>query len=872
MAKAVSKYISFDSEGQLVSGPVDEHAPEVVAEPESASLKAAVAYALDTIVEAAGALPENAAALIASRAAQDVTDPEEATLTVACDVRSTIGDDFAVAAPAVADGEPVRPKALVIASGKNARAFVGPMEQAGLDVVFATVDNRSLDGFARRQLPTYNLGSTTAEVSADALAGNIYTVLSAAKACEASLIFLDAADAPLARDEYFLRHARKRGLRVFAPAAEGTLLMGWMELLPSPDAAGPLAAEPSEAPWETVFSIDLDDEGPTHWRRCHKCKLFFDKEEIIEEGYACPACGTLQRLRSDERLAITVDVGSFEEWNAQMPDSNPLDFPGYPEKLADQRDRSGLEEAVRTGRAAIAGLPVAIGIMESGFFMGSMGHVVGEKVAALIDRAVAESLPVVVFCASGGARMQEGLTSLMQMAKVSCAVERLSAPRLPSITVLTDPTTGGVTASFAMQGDIILAEPRALIGFAGQRVIRDTIKQELPPGFQTAEFALEHGLIDAIVERSQLRRVLAQLLAIHAPADPSRIVTYHSVMDALEVGANAYGSVSVAPEARIVGERIRAEEAATGFLRKVPVVGELFGRSEASEEEAAAAARRELDRHARREARKSGVSADAAAGSAWESVQIARNVHRPTARRYIDGIVEGFIELHGDRAFADDGAILAGVGWISGHPVTVIAQEKGVNLADRVARNFGCPQPEGYRKSLRLMAEAQKFGRPILCLVDTQGAFCGTEAEERGQGNAIADNLVFMAGLTVPVVSVLLGEGGSGGALALAVANRVAMQEHAVYSVLSPEGFASILWKDRSRAPEAAEVMQMNADAVLAGGIIDAVISEGVGPAHENPEAAVEAVRDYVKESFKELADLSPEELVAQRQERFAKF
>ena len=178
--------------------------------------------------------------------------------------------------------------------------------------------------------------------------------------------------------------------------------------------------------------------------------------------------------------------------------------------------------------------------------------------------------------------------------------------------------------------------------------------------------------------------------------------------------------------------------------------------------------------------------------------------------------MEGFIELHGDRAFADDGAILAGIGWISGHPVTVIAQEKGVNLTDRVARNFGCPQPEGYRKSLRLMREAEKFGRPILCLVDTQGAFCGTEAEERGQGNAIADNLVAMAGLRVPVVSVLLGEGGSGGALALAVGNRVAMQEHAVYSVLSPEGFASILWKDRTRAPEAAEAMQMDAASVLA--------------------------------------------------------
>lgn len=875
MAKGTTKYISFDADGQLVFDTDVEAPSEAVRETEAPSLKAAVAYALDSIAEAAGSLPENAAALIAPRSGATSADPEEATVTVACDVRSTIGDDFAVTP--VADGAAARPRALVIASGKNARAFVGPMEQAGLEVVFATVDNRSLDGFARRQLPTYNLGQSSAQVSADMLAANIYTVLSAAKACEASLIFLDSADAELARDEYFLRHARKRGLRVFAPAAAGTLLMGWMELLPSPDAAGPLAAEPSEAPWESAFAFDVDDdEGPTHWRRCHACKLFFDKEEIIEGGYVCPACGTLQRLRSDERLAITVDAGSFEEWNAAMPDHNPLDFPGYPEKIADQRDRSGLEEAVRTGRAAIAGLPVAIGVMESGFFMGSMGHVVGEKVAALIDRACDEGLPVVVFCASGGARMQEGLHSLMQMAKVSCAVERLGRAKLPFITVLTDPTTGGVTASFAMQGDIILAEPHALIGFAGQRVIRDTIKQELPAGFQTAEFALEHGLIDAIVERSQMRSVLAQLLALHAPADdPARIVTFHSVMDALEVGAGAYGSVDVAPEARMVGERIRAEEAAGGFLRNwaaaVPVVGDLLRGPEAPEE-VEAAERRELDRHARREARRSGIASEAAAGSAWESVQIARNVHRPTARRYIDGIVEGFIELHGDRAFADDGAILAGVGWIAGHPVTVIAQEKGVNLADRVARNFGCPQPEGYRKSLRLMREAEKFGRPILCLVDTQGAFCGTEAEERGQGNAIADNLAYMAGLTVPVVSVLLGEGGSGGALALAVANRVAMQEHAVYSVLSPEGFASILWKDRTRAPEAAEAMQMDAASVFAGGIIDAVIPEGEGPAHENPEAAVEAVRDYVKSAFGELMGLSGEELVRQRQERFARF
>ncbi|EOS49966.1 acetyl-CoA carboxylase carboxyl transferase subunit [Adlercreutzia caecimuris] len=863
MAKTASKYISFDSDGHLVADEGAGAASSASEVAEGASLKAAVAYALDAIVDAASALPENAAALIAPAQREEPADPEEATLTVARYTRSTIGDDFAVSPETAA-----RPRALVVASAKNARAFVGPMEQAGLDVVFATVDNRSLDGFARRQLPTYNLGSTSAAVSAEQLSGNIYTVLSAAKECGASLIFLDSPTAALAEDEYFLRHARKRGLRVFAPAAEGTQLMGWMELLPAADGL----AVPTAAPWESAAPAAADDdEGPTHWRRCHACKLFFDKEEIISEGFTCPACGTLQRLRSDERLALTVDAGSFEEWNAQMADSDPLAFPGYPEKIADQREKSGLEEAVRTGRATIAGLPVAIGVMESGFFMGSMGHVVGEKVAALIDRAIEERLPVVVFCASGGARMQEGLTSLMQMAKVSCAVERLGRAALPFITVLTDPTTGGVTASFAMQGDIILAEPGALIGFAGQRVIRDTIKQELPEGFQTAEFALEHGLIDAIVERSQLRSVLAQLLALHAPSDAERVVTYHSVMDALQVGAGAYGTVSVALEARMAGERLRAEEAASGFLRKVPVVGGLIGRG-AGEGAAEEADRRELDRHARREARRAGIEGQAAAGSAWESVQIARNVHRPTARRYIDGIVEGFIELHGDRSFADDGAILAGVGWISGHPVTVIAQEKGVNLADRVARNFGCPQPEGYRKSLRLMREAEKFDRPILCLVDTQGAFCGTEAEERGQGNAIADNLVAMAGLRVPVVSVLLGEGGSGGALALAVSNRVAMQEHAVYSVLSPEGFASILWKDGKRAPEAAEVMKMNARAVFEGGIVDAVISEGEGPAHENPDEAVAAVRDYVREAYKELADLTPDELIAQRQERFARF
>ena len=202
----------------------------------------------------------------------------------------------------------------------------------------------------------------------------------------------------------------------------------------------------------------------------------------------------------------------------------------------------------------------------------------------------------------------------------------------------------------------------------------------------------------------------------------------------------------------------------------------------------------------------------------------------------------------------------------------MIAQEKGANLDERIRRNFGCPQPEGYRKSLRVMRLAERFGLPVVCLVDTQGAFCGKEAEERGQGGAIADNLFAMAGLRVPIVSVLVGEGGSGGALALALSDRVAMQEHAVYSVLSPEGFASILWKDRSRAPEAAAVMRMNAYEIFEMGIIDAVLEEGEGSASANPELAAAVVRGYVIHRLDELSLLDLEELLDLRYKRFRKF
>ena len=253
-------------------------------------------------------------------------------------------------------------------------------------------------------------------------------------------------------------------------------------------------------------------------------------------------------------------------------------------------------------------------------------------------------------------------------------------------------------------------------------------------------------------------------------------------------------------------------------------------------------------------------------------MQLARKVQRPTAGYYIGQVFDGFTELHGDRCGADDGAIVCGLAWLAGRPVTVIAQEKGANLQERIRRNFGCPQPEGYRKAMRMMEQAERFSRPVVCLVDTQGAFCGKEAEEHGMGAAIAQSMQLLASLTVPVVSVVIGEGGSGGALALAVGNRVAMQEHAVYSVLSPEGFASILWKDGSRAAEAAEVMRMGAAEVQRLGVVEDVLSEGDGPAHENPSQAAAELKAYLVRTLDELGELSGEELRAQRHARFRAF
>lgn len=755
-----------------------------------------------------------------------------------------------------------RPGAVLAAGyGNPLKALVRAANDAQVHPLFTTATDDKLRAFA--------FGGSATPVSLGAkfnqrLFENEHSVLKAAEDCEARTILCAANIKPT---DLLAEECIRRGILLLVP----------------------LPGDKSMKLWQRATTDVIGDDvelaasvlQPVEWRRCAHCGFVHDNRAVVARGYRCPSCGALARLTSDERIALTFDEGSVEEWFADVEETDALGFPDFEAILERARKRSGYDEGARCGSARIKGAKVAFGVMEPSFIMGSMGHVVGEKLALMFERATELGLPAVVFSASGGARMQEGLVSLMQMAKVSAAVQKHSDAGLLYVSVLTDPTTGGVTASFATLGDVIVAEPGANIGFAGRRVIQDTIKQALPDDFQTAEFALEHGLIDAVVERDQLRDALAQLLRLHCDAGQQAAYVDASAAEGVQ-GADGDQGAAEAPEE---AQAIVLPEAIQGIIgaetlppsldniaRGLADFGNMLGQAFTERADKAGlwwALRNKgvADAPYMKESQQGAPS-----NRAWASVQLARNVHRPTSRFYIDTMFDEFVELHGDRAYADDGAIIGGIGRIGDHVVTVVAEEKGADLKEKIARNFGCPQPEGYRKAMRLMREAEKFGRPIVCFVDTQGAFCGKEAEERGMGNAIAESLALMSSLTVPVVSVVLGEGGSGGALALAVANKVAMQENAVYSVLSPEGFASILWKDGSRAPEAAEVMRMSAQDALDMGMIEDIVPEGHGPAHENPEQAAAAVWLYVKGALDELTKEAPEALKQQRYDRFRKF
>lgn len=542
------------------------------------------------------------------------------------------------------------------------------------------------------------------------------------------------------------------------------------------------------------------DEAPP-WTRCASCGTLRFLPRVKRRLWVCPECGHHEPLAARERLAALLDASSAVPLGAVPRAVDPLGFTDqrpYVERLEAARARTGLDDAVVCARGTVDGQPVVVAAMDFRFLGGSLGSAAGEMITRAAEAALESSTPLVLVTASGGARMQEGVHSLMQMAKTSQALAGLDEAGILTISLVTDPTFGGVAASFATLADVIVAEPRARLGFAGPRVIQQTIGHELPPGFQRAEFLLEQGLIDAVEHRDGHRSMLARLLRVARPVT--------AVGDPVDGGA------------------------------LVCSAGELPERD------------------------------------AWESVQLARNGDRPTTTDYALHMLDWFQELRGDRMQGDCPAIVGGLGCLAGMPVMLIGHQKGHSTQERLARRFGMGSPEGYRKSARLVRLAAKLGIPVVTLVDTPGAYPGVEAEERGQALAIAENLRLLSTAPVPIVAVVTGEGGSGGALALGIGDRVLACGNAIYSVISPEGCAAILWRDSGLASHAAAALRLDARSLLADGIIDGVVPEPPGGAQADPVGAAHRLRSAVVTCLHELLGRSGEELVRERRLRFRRY
>ena len=516
---------------------------------------------------------------------------------------------------------------------------------------------------------------------------------------------------------------------------------------------------------------------------CERCQASLNALAV------CPDCGWHAPLSAMDRIEQLVDHGSFHETDRYLRSGNPIGFSGggvssYDHLVTSARAVTRLDEAVVTGRAEIIGRRVVLAVFDFRYMGGSMGSGVGEKLARAFEMARRENVPAIVVCSSGGARIQEGMVALFQMAKTSLFAERLREAGVALISVLCDPTMGGVLASFASLGDLILAEPGARISFVGPRVHRETSSNESPPG--TAESALKHGMIDAIVPRHELRFVLGRLAAL-----------------------------------------LQRDEGGHG--RKTRVNQLPF-----------------MSRSAR---------------PVWETVELARHVDRPSGRRLLELVFGEHVELHGDRLGDDDDSVVAAVARLGGRVVAVVGQ-------DRHSSNHGHTRPGGYRKAQRVFALAERFNLPLVTLIDTPGAATDAEAEAAGITTAIAESLGRLGRLRTRVVCVVVGEGGSGGALALSVGDQLLMMENAILSVIGPEAASTILYHDRDHAKELAAQLKLIAPDLLRLRIIDRMIREQP-PGHESPEAMAAMIRQAVLEELDSLDRISIKELLARRETRY---
>jgi acetyl-CoA carboxylase carboxyl transferase subunit beta len=550
------------------------------------------------------------------------------------------------------------------------------------------------------------------------------------------------------------------------------------------------------------------------WIACSMCRVMTYGKKFLRNLRVCPDCGHHHRLSARERVEQLFDPGTVELFDPPAATRDVLAFVDskpYPARLELARRSTGLAEGVLVVAGQIESHPLIAAVMDFGFLGGSLGAAAGELITRAGEEALRRHVPLLIVSASGGARMQEGPISLMQMAKTSQVLTQLDEAGILTISLVTDPTYGGVAASFATQCDVIVAEPAARLGFAGRRVIEQTIGHELPATFQTAEFLLERGFVDMIKPRHALRSALRKLLATSTGAS---------------TGASAGGSAG--------GSTRSGEPASPPALVRDPALLD------------------DID--------------------PWQAVQQARSLQRPTTLDYLDRAFHDFEELQGDRLGGACPAIVGGLAMLTGQPVMVIGHQRGHTAVEIAARHYGMPSPAGYRKAARLMRLAGKLGVPVVTLVDTPGAHPGLAAEEHGQALAIAQCIQLMASLPVPVITVIIGEGGSGGALALAVANEVLISERGVYSVISPEGCASILWGDAAMAPRAAAALRVDAKSLLRMGVVDGVIREPEGGSQADFPDATGRVAAALRLCLHRLGLLDPAALVSRRRDRFRSF
>lgn len=527
---------------------------------------------------------------------------------------------------------------------------------------------------------------------------------------------------------------------------------------------------------------------------CFLCESTLTDSDMYQKYKVCHTCRFHYSMTARERVESLADLGTFKESNRWLTSIDPLSFKtrtSYKKSLFDDQARTGLTEAVITGSCTIDGLSCILIALDFGFMGGSMGSVVGEKISLAFENAAKRKIPVITIITSGGSRIQEGILSLMQMAKTVLASNQLQQKGIPHISVLANPSTGQAYASFANMADIIISEPGAIVGVNPIRSISGDDQKETE-STHTSESHLSHGTLDAVTDRTKLKGVISVLLDLF----------------------NKEFTIKRTSSGQITYPTAQPTEA-------------------------------------------------------WHSVQIARHNSRPTSMDYMARIMDNFVELHGDRVYGDDPSIVCGLGQIGGQTVVVIGQQRDQTLDSTDEGSNARTMPEGFRKAQRALKIAEKFELPVITLVDTPGANLSSEAEERGLGHAIASTLALISSLTVPTISTIIGEGGSSGALALGIADRVIMLENAIYSAVSPEEAAELIYQDEEKAEEVVGSLRLTARDCMEMEIVDQVVPEPSQGAHRDHHEASRLLKRALLQNLADLQTVSKRKRLNARTKKF---